>query len=151
MKKLLHFIAGAMLIVSPATQAAGKLKALIIDGQNNHKEWPKTTIIMRGYLEETGLYEVDIARTKFTWNGQQEAAFLPLAGVSGTEDLPNAKTDPDFKPDERAFYYARVLEIPTPRWNTYDAVRQQMAPLTKVPATIQERAWSSPIWYVPGQ
>jgi len=99
MKKFLRYIVGAMLLVSPAAQAAEKLKALIIDGQNNHKEWPKTTIIMRGYLEETGLYEVDIARTKFTWNGQQEAAFLPLAGVSGTEDLPKPKTDPDFKPD----------------------------------------------------
>jgi hypothetical protein len=53
------------------------------------------------------------------------------------------------KPGERAFYYARVLEVPTPRWNTYDAARQQMAPLTKVPATLQERAWSSPIWYSP--
>jgi hypothetical protein len=58
-------------------------------------------------------------------------------------------TDPEFKPDQHAFYYARVLEIPTPRWNTYDAVRTKMEPLTKVPASIQERAWSSPIWYTP--
>ena len=68
---------------------------------------------------------------------------------SAPPQLATGWTDPDFKPGERAFYYARVLEIPTPRWNTYDAVRQKMAPLTKVPATIQERAWSSPIWYTP--
>ena len=98
-KKLLQLIAGAMLIVSPAAQGAGKLKALIVDGQNNHKEWPKSTIIMRQYLAETGLFEVDIARTKFTWNGKQEAVFLPMAGAGETEDLPKPQADPDFKPD----------------------------------------------------
>jgi hypothetical protein len=67
----------------------------------------------------------------------------------GAPQLEAAWTDPDFKPGEHAFYYARVLEIPTPRWNTYDAARLNVAPLTKVPATIQERAWTSPIWYSP--
>jgi type 1 glutamine amidotransferase len=99
MKNALLATTGILLLAAPAAQAAGKLKALIIDGQNNHKEWPKTTIIMRQYLQQTGLYEVDIARTRFTWNATQEAAFLPLAGVGGTEDLPKPKTDPDFKPD----------------------------------------------------
>lgn len=99
MKAALIAFTAAFLLASPAAHAAAKLKALIIDGQNNHKEWPKSTIIMRRYLEETGLYEVDVARTKFTWNGKQEAAYLPLAGVGETEDLPKPKTDPDFKPD----------------------------------------------------
>jgi type 1 glutamine amidotransferase len=98
-KKILPLLAGASLAVTSASQAADKIKALIVDGQNNHAAWPKTTIIMRDYLKETGLFEVDIARTKFTWNGAQEAAFLPLAGVGPTEDLPAAKSDPDFKPD----------------------------------------------------
>ena len=58
-------------------------------------------------------------------------------------------TDPDFDPLHPAFYYARVLEIPTPRWTTYDAVRNGLPLLPEVKATIQERAWGSPIWYSP--
>jgi type 1 glutamine amidotransferase len=99
MKKILSLIAGATLAATSASHAADKIKALIVDGQNNHVVWPKSTIIMRDYLKATGLFEVDIARTRFTWNGKQEAAFLPLAGVGPTEDLPAAKSDPDFKPD----------------------------------------------------
>jgi len=55
--------------------------------------------------------------------------------------------DPDFDPEEKAFYYVRVLEIPTPRWTTYDAKFFGVKLPTDVPATIQERAYTSPIWY----
>jgi hypothetical protein len=58
-------------------------------------------------------------------------------------------TDPDFNPEMKAVYYVRVLEIPTPRWTTYDAKALGVAPPPSVPATIQERAWTSPIWYTP--
>ena len=58
-------------------------------------------------------------------------------------------TDPDFDPAQKCAYYVRVLEIPTPRWSTYDAVRLGVDPPADVPPAIQERAWSSPIWYYP--
>jgi len=67
----------------------------------------------------------------------------------GDSQLSVVWTDPDFNPKQRAVYYVRVLEIPTPRWSTYDAAKLGVQPPKGVPATIQERAWSSPIWYTP--
>jgi hypothetical protein len=69
----------------------------------------------------------------------------------GDTQLSAVWTDPDFDPNQRAVYYVRVLEIPTPRWSTYDAVALGVEPPKEVAATIQERAWSSPIWYTPPQ
>ncbi len=57
--------------------------------------------------------------------------------------------DPDFNPSQRAFYYVRLLEIPTPRWTTYDAKFFGVKRPEDVPASIQERAYTSPIWYTP--
>ncbi len=57
--------------------------------------------------------------------------------------------DPAFDPALRAFYYVRVLEIPTPRWTTFDAKVFGVALPTDVPASIQERAYTTPIWYTP--
>jgi type 1 glutamine amidotransferase len=87
----------SLLILSFSAKA--KLKALIVDGQNNHEVWPKSTIMMKQYLEETGLFEVDIMRTQFTWKAGREKAFLPLAGVGEKQDLDNPKADPDFAPE----------------------------------------------------
>jgi hypothetical protein len=67
----------------------------------------------------------------------------------GDSQLAAVWTDPDFDPKGHAAYYVRVLEIPTPRWSTYDSVRNNMPITDIVPPTIQERAWSSPIWYTP--
>ena len=67
----------------------------------------------------------------------------------GSTELMGSWTDKTFDPKSPALYYVRVLEIPTPRWTTYDAVRNNLPLLDDVPATIQERAWTSPIWYTP--
>jgi hypothetical protein len=67
----------------------------------------------------------------------------------GATELKKVWKDPDFDPTLNAFYYARVIQIPTPRWSTYDAKKLGVAPPTSVPSSIQERAWTSPIWYAP--
>jgi len=67
----------------------------------------------------------------------------------GDPSLAGTWTDPDFDPAQRAFYYARVIEIPTPRWTAYDALRFGIEMSPEVPMKQQERAWASPIWYTP--
>ncbi len=115
---------------------------------------------IKGYLDKEGnpqekIYEV-------IWAGDRVVdSNGKLPAIGNTVDIPNASytndigavsfqtiwTDPEFNASQSAFYYLRVLEIPTPRWTTYDAKTLGVEPPTDVPATIQERAWSSPIWY----
>ncbi|MFN9712625.1 MAG: DUF3604 domain-containing protein [Planctomycetota bacterium] len=76
--------------------------------------------------------------TKATWTN-----------TIGDPELIAVWTDPDFDPAKHAFYYARVLEIPTPRWTLYDAVHYGIKLGPEVPLSLQERAYTSPIWYTP--
>jgi hypothetical protein len=68
----------------------------------------------------------------------------------GAAELKTLWRDPEFDPAVEAFYYVRVLQNPTCRWSTWDAIRAGVEPRPDLPKTIQERAWSSPIWYRPG-
>lgn len=73
-------------------------------------------------------------------------------GVDSTESASELRalwTDPSYQANELAFYYVRVLETPSCRWSTWDALRNNVPPDSRVPAMIQERAWSSPVWLEP--
>ena len=119
--------------------------------------------VIKGWLDADGqthekVYDV-------VWSDMDERVMKDgkVPDVGNTVDVANARwkntigeaelittwTDPDFDPNQKAFYYARVIEIPTPRWTAYDAKRfgDKMDP--KVPMTVTERAYTSPIWYNP--
>jgi len=79
-----------------------------------------------------------------------DVAHANWTNTIGASELGTVWTDPDFDPAKKAFYYARVLEIPTPRWSTYDAFRFGIDLPEGAPTSTQERAYTSPIWYTPG-
>jgi len=83
----------------PALAAAPKIKVLIVDGQNNHTVWPKSTAMMKAYFEASGRFEVTVARTRFTWKGEKWLPQYPLRDGRPYENLPEPKADPEFAPD----------------------------------------------------
>ncbi len=117
--------------------------------------------IIKGWMDQEGNAHEKIFDV--AWAGERaiDASSGKLPAVGSTVDVTKASytntigaaelaadwQDPEFDPTVRAFYYVRVLEIPTPRWSTFDAVKLGTAP--QQPAEIQERAWSSAIWYTP--
>ncbi|MGD9069313.1 MAG: DUF3604 domain-containing protein [Methyloceanibacter sp.] len=118
--------------------------------------------IIKGWIDTGGEAQEKIY--DLAWSGDRTPnnnGVLPPIG--NTVDAENASytnsigapaleafwTDPDFDASKRAFYYVRVLEIPTPRWTTYDAKFFGVKRPEDVPASIQERAYTSPIWYTP--
>jgi len=119
--------------------------------------------IVKGYLDRKGKRQEKVYDV--VWSGdRQPGANGRLPAVGNTVDIATATwtntigspelitvwTDPDFDPGVAAFYYARVLEIPTPRWTAYEAVRFGVdMPSPDVQMTTQERAYTSPIWYTP--
>jgi len=120
--------------------------------------------IVKGWLDRNGrtqekIYNVawsDANRRKLTASGRLPAvgdtvdvATATWTNTIGDPELSGVWTDPDFDPKLRAFYYARVIEIPTPRWTAYDQARFKIKMSPDVPMKHQERAWTSPIWYTP--
>jgi type 1 glutamine amidotransferase len=95
---LLACLALLAAVTSPAA-APAKLRVLIIDGQNNHSVWPKSTAMMKAYLEQSGRFEVAVARTRFTWKGDKWLAQYPAPGGGPVQDLKEPQADPDFAPD----------------------------------------------------
>jgi hypothetical protein len=121
--------------------------------------------IVKGWLDNDGKAQEKVYDV--VW-GDAERGRKPGAGgklppVGNTVDVKNATwtntigdpeliavwRDPDFEPAQPAFYYARVIEIPTPRWTAYDAKRFALSLPEEVPMTTTERAYTSPIWYTP--
>ena len=78
-----------------------------------------------------------------------DAKTASFTNTIGNSELAAVWTDPDFDPKQKAFYYARVIEIPTPRWATIDASRFGVPIPDGAPVSTQERAFTSPIWYTP--
>ena len=108
-----------------------------------------------GYQEYEKIYDVAVSDTSRSDPKTGVVSPVPntvdvskatYSNEHGAKQLQTLWTDPDFQPGQEAAYYARVLEVPTPRWSTYDAVALGLPPSDKVPATIQERAWTSPVW-----
>ena len=118
--------------------------------------------IIKGWVDVDGTHEevIDIACAggaeviAETNRCPDNGASVDLSDCSINDDtgvghLSALWRDPDFRDDQRAFYYARAIENPTCRWSTWDAIRADVSPRSDLPATLQERAWSSPIHYVP--
>ncbi|MFS4492841.1 ThuA domain-containing protein [Maribacter sp. 2308TA10-17] len=93
-----------------------KIKTLIIDGQNNHEQWPKVTSMLKGYLEETGLFSVDVVRSGYTWKGEEFISEFSIQGLPSTIALDQPTSDPDFNPDFSAY----EVVISNFGWNAAD-------------------------------
>jgi hypothetical protein len=119
--------------------------------------------IIKGFINKWGRTDEKIYDVAWSDNRKPDPKTGKLPPVGNTVDVKTAKytndigdtqlsavwTDPDFDPKQKAVYYVRVLEIPTPRWSTYDSVNSGLPIPEGIPLTLQERAWSSPIWYTP--
>ncbi len=119
--------------------------------------------VVKGWLGKDGQLHERVYDVAWSGDRKPDAETGKLPAVGNTVDVANATyrntigsaefattwTDPDFDPDCRAFYYVRVLEIPTPRWTAYEAAYFHITMPDEVPMVIQERAYTSPIWYTP--
>lgn len=80
-------------------QEKAKIKTLIVDGQNNHEHWPKITVMLKNYLEESNLFVVDVQRSNYTWKGEEFLSDFPVEGLPATVVVDKPTPDPEFSPD----------------------------------------------------
>jgi len=151
---------GSDLKTAPAGKAPSFLVAALKDPRSGNLDRIQ---IIKGWLDKSGkpqekIYDVvwgdpdrrRIVNGRLTPVGNTvDVATATWTNTIGDPELIGVWTDPDFDPAARAFYYARVLEIPTPRWTAYDAAYFKVKMDPSVPMTTQERAFTSPIWYQP--
>ncbi|NCF51401.1 DUF3604 domain-containing protein [Gammaproteobacteria bacterium] len=150
---------GGDLSTAPAGKAPSFLVAALRDPMSGNLDRIQ---IVKGWLDERGQRKEKVYDV--VWSGARQPGAdgkLPAVGNTvdietatwtntiGSSELITAWTDPDFDADVPAVYYARVLEIPTPRWTAYEAVRYGIEMPPEIPLTTQERAYTSPIWYTP--
>jgi len=150
---------GGDLTAAPEGKAPGfMIRAMRdVDGANLDR-----VQVIKGWLDAEGKTQEQVYDV--AWSGDRSVgADGKLPPVGNTVDVAQATytnaigapilsafwQDPDFSADQSAFYYVRVIEIPTPRWTTYDAKVFGVALPTDVPSSIQDRAYTSPIWYTP--
>ena len=116
--------------------------------------------VVKGWLDKKGKLHEKVYDAVLS-DGRKKASKVPSVGNTvdvkdatwtntiGEPEMITVWSDPEFNPKERAFYYVRVIEIPTPRWTAYEAKRFNIKMDKNVPMTTQERAYSSPIWVHP--
>lgn len=144
---------------APSKQAP---RFLVWAARDPHGGWLQRAQIVKGWVEDgeakEAVYDVacsdGLSPDRDTHRCPDNGARVNLSNCSVSADtgavmLRSSWTDPNFKPDEQAYYYVRVLENPSCRWSTWDAIRLGIKPNPDLPAVHQERAWSSPIWYQP--
>jgi hypothetical protein len=155
--------AGGVPMGGDLTKAQGKVPSFVVWAMKDPADGNLDRIqIIKGWTKNGQIFEkvFDVA-----WSGERQpdpaTGKLPPVGSTvditkatytndiGAVELKTVWTDPEFDASQNAFYYARALQIPTPRWSTYDAAKLGILPPSAVDATVQERAWSSPIWYTP--
>jgi hypothetical protein len=119
--------------------------------------------IVKGWMDADGELHEKVYDVAWSGDRQPDAdGKVPAVGSTvhvasaswtnsiGAPELIAVWQDPDFDPAQPGFYYGRVIEIPTPRWTAYDALYYGVEPLPGTLMTVQERAYTSPIWYTPG-
>jgi hypothetical protein len=148
-------------LIGPAGKAATFLVAALKDPLGGNLDRIQ---IIKGWLDSNNQVQEKVYDVAWSDN-RKPGADGKIPSVGNTVDVANATwtntigdpeliavwKDPEFDPKQRSFYYARVIEIPTPRWTAYDTKRFGVKPLPGTRMTITERAYTSPIWYTPAK